>query len=151
LSDAESKLRKARASGQVLAKLRRLPRTLRNLRALRGALPPEKGYFYVQEFLPENDSDTRITVIGDRAFGFTRNVRKGDFRASGSGSIDYDLGRIDQRCLPIAFDIARKTGAQSLAFDFVFDRDRRPRVLEVSYAYVAKLVYECAGHWDAQM
>ena len=151
LSDAQFKLRNARARGELWEKMRRLPKTVRNLQFLREAFPREKGYLYVQEFLSENDFDTRITVIGDRAFGFTRNVRVNDFRASGSGSIDYDLKRIDPRCVQIGFEVTRRLGAQSLAFDFAFDRDRKPRILEVSYAYMAKAVYDCSGHWDSRI
>jgi len=32
----------------------------------------QSGYFYAQEFLPDNPFDTRVTVIGKRAFGSTR-------------------------------------------------------------------------------
>ena len=45
----------------------------------------EREYVYFQEFLPGNNFDIRIIVIGDKAFGLKRMVRKGDFRASGSG------------------------------------------------------------------
>jgi glutathione synthase/RimK-type ligase-like ATP-grasp enzyme len=51
---------------------------------------PEKNYVYFQDFIPQNDFDIRIIVIGKRAFAIKRMVRKGDFRASGSGNIKYD-------------------------------------------------------------
>ena len=35
-------------------------------------LKPEFDYAYFQEFLPGNEYDTRVTVIGGRAFGFLR-------------------------------------------------------------------------------
>src|SRR5690554_5676486 len=35
----------------------------------------ERGYVYFQNFLPNNDCDIRIIVIGDRAFGIRRLVR----------------------------------------------------------------------------
>src|SRR5690554_6348299 len=44
----------------------------------------EKGYVYFQEFIPNNDSDTRIVIVGNHAVAEKRFVRKGDFRASGS-------------------------------------------------------------------
>lgn len=49
----------------------------------------EVGYVYFQEFIPNNDSDIRVIVIGDKAFAIKRNVRENDFRASGSGNIEY--------------------------------------------------------------
>jgi glutathione synthase/RimK-type ligase-like ATP-grasp enzyme len=114
-------------------------------------MPLERGYFLVQEFLPGNSYDTRVTVIGDRAFAFTRDVRANDFRASGRGSINYDFRRIDMRCIEIAFDVANRTRAQSMAFDFAVDSDGRPLILEVSYAYMARPVFDCSGYWDSKL
>jgi hypothetical protein len=111
----------------------------------------EKGYIYFQDFIPNNDSDTRVTVIGDRAFAFIRNVRRGDFRASGSGDIVYDPHRIQLKCLEIAFEVTRKVGSQSMAFDFVIGANQQPLILEVSYCYAAQAVYSCPGHWDAEL
>src|SRR5690606_15154424 len=50
----------------------------------------EKGYLYFQEFMPKNEFDTRLIVIGNRCFGIRRYNRTGDFRASGSGLIKYE-------------------------------------------------------------
>ena len=47
--------------------------------------PRERGYALFQRFVPGNDYDIRVTVIGERVFTFRRRVRPGDFRASGSG------------------------------------------------------------------
>lgn len=45
--------------------------------------PPERGYAYFQDFIPNNDSDTRVVVIGGKfAAAEKRMVRKDDFRAS---------------------------------------------------------------------
>jgi hypothetical protein len=117
----------------------------------RKVLPRQRGYAYFQDFLPNNKYDTRITVIGNRAFGFTRNVRTNDFRASGSGDINYDMDKIDSRCLKIAFEVAEKLGTQSLAFDFIFDQKHEPRIGEISYCYQNKAVYNCPGHWDDKL
>lgn len=117
----------------------------------RSDFPRERGYIYFQEFIPDNSFDTRVTVIGDRAFAFTRDNRPGDFRASGSGRLSYDPGRIDRRCIEIAFEVAQRLRSQSLAFDFLFDETRVPLIGEISYCYMAKAVYDCAGHWDANL
>jgi len=146
--DAPTRLRKARRRGDVWGALKRLPRSLLNMYRANFQIGREKGYLYLQDFVPDNRFDTRVTVIGGRAFAFTRNVRKDDFRASGSGSIDYNTDRVDRRCLRIAFDVARKVGAQSIAFDFVRAEGGAPLIAEVSYAYLAGAVHDCAGHWD---
>ena len=108
---------------------------------------PEKGYVYFQEFVPGNDFDTRITVIGDRAFGYRRMNRPGDFRASGSGNFLVDPKPIDLRCVAIALDLSRRGKFQSMAYDFIF-RDGEPVITEISYTFVDWMVYACPGYWD---
>ncbi len=111
---------------------------------------PHKNYALFQEFLPDNEFDTRVTVIGARAFAFRRLNRPGDFRASGSGRLDPDPRAVDLRCVEAAFAAARKLGAQSMAFDFLFQgRGGAPVVGEISYAYADWAVEQCPGHWDA--
>ena len=113
---------------------------------------PQKNYALFQEFLPGNEFDTRVTVIGDRAFAFRRRNRPGDFRASGSGRIEHDPGAIDPRCVRMAFDVAQKLGSQSMAFDFLFRGEgREPVVGEISYGYADWAVERCPGHWDSRL
>lgn len=113
---------------------------------------PHKNYALFQEFLPDNEYDTRVTVIGNRAFAFRRFNRPNDFRASGSGRIDHDPAAIDGRCLRAAFAAARKLGSQSMAFDFLFrGRNGAPVVGEISYCYADWAVERCPGHWDSEL
>ncbi len=147
LQDASLRYARAKARGDLRGAALRLPRTLFDSYRRASQMDHERGYVYFQEFFPGNAYDTRVTVIGDRAFAFTRNVRKNDFRASGSGSIDYDLSRIRPECVAIALEVAHNIGAQSLAFDFAVDGEQRPHILEISYCYQAKAVYDCPGYW----
>jgi glutathione synthase/RimK-type ligase-like ATP-grasp enzyme len=149
--DAQKRFRIARNRGDLFEALKRLPTTLAKIKQLNRDVPRERGYVYFQDFIPGNDFDSRITIIGDRAFAYTRNVRPGDFRASGSGDINYNVARIDMRCVRTAFQVAHEIGSQSLAFDFVLDEKARPIILEVSYCYIPQLVYACEGHWDEQL
>lgn len=135
----------------LLDVVKRMPRALADKYMRRKLFNREKGYIYFQEFLPDNHYDIRVTIIGTRAFSFTRNVRPNDFRASGSGSINYDLQRIDLRCVRLAFDITRKMKSQSAAYDFILDAAGEPRITEVSYCYQSQAVYNCPGHWDDQL
>ncbi|NOU10114.1 MAG: hypothetical protein HOO98_08880 [Nitrospira sp.] len=149
--DAIKRYRVAKRRGDLLNVVRRIPQSLATIRDLRKTIGHEKGYAYFQDFIPDNDYDTRVTVIGDRAFAFTRNVRPGDFRASGSGDIVYDPRRVHEACLEIAFDVTRKVGSQSMAFDFVLADHKQPMIIEVSYCYDAKAVHTCSGHWDCNL
>jgi glutathione synthase/RimK-type ligase-like ATP-grasp enzyme len=147
-SDVRTRVRKARNWQGLWQKIKRMPQSVGDIYSFRRRMPREQGYVYFQEFEPGNEFDTRITVIGGRALGYIRRNRPGDFRASGSGQPVYDRELIDRRCLEIAFDVSEKLGTQSLAFDFLFDRNREPRISEVSYCYVDWMVHACGGYWD---
>jgi glutathione synthase/RimK-type ligase-like ATP-grasp enzyme len=149
-ADAKRKLGSIDSAAAFLGKLRRAPQSIRRSHRTRRSLHRQRGYIYFQDFVPDNDHDTRVTVIGNRAFGFTRGVRDGDFRASGSGRLDLDPAGVDRRCVEIAFDVAGRIGAQSLAFDFVVDPEGNPLIVEISYGYLAGVVHDCPGHWDRE-
>lgn len=109
----------------------------------------EKGYVYFQDFIANNNFDIRVIVIGNKAFAIKRMTRKNDFRASGSGNILYEKNLIDERCIQIAFDVNKKLKSQSIAFDFVFDKDKNPLIVELSYAFVVHAYDPCPGYWDS--
>lgn len=111
----------------------------------------ERGYAYFQEYLPENTYDTRITVIGHRAFAFRRMNREGDFRASGSGNIDYDVNALDLDMITIAHEMSKQNNFQSMAYDFLYDKEKKPTLIEISYAYQSNAVYNCPGFWNRQL
>lgn len=111
----------------------------------------EVGYVYFQDFVPHNDSDVRVIVIGTRAFGIRRLVRPGDFRASGSGRIRYGREDVSTQCVELAFEISKKLASDCVALDFVFDIDRNPLVLEISYGFIKEVYDECEGYWDSEM
>ena len=111
----------------------------------------ERGYVYFQEFAADNDSDVRVIVIDDKAFGIRRWVRPDDFRASGSGKISYEPEFIEQDCIKLAFQCAKKIGSSCVAFDFVRKADGSPVILEVSYGFIAAGYDACPGYWDVDM
>lgn len=151
MTDLRTRVRSAKSKRAFWEKLRRAPRTLLNILALRRSMAVQRDYIYFQEFLAENVADTRITIIGDRAFGFLRQNRPNDFRASGSGAIVYEPSKVDKRCIQVGFQVAKRLGTQSLAFDFLLDRKGTPQIGEVSYCYMAEAVRACPGHWDHEI
>lgn len=108
----------------------------------------ERGYIYFQEFIPGNDFDVRLIVIGDKAYGMKRLVRKGDFRASGSKQFIYD--NIDPTTLELAFSVSERLKLQCTAFDFVY-LDGKPLIVEVSYGFGTKGSSKCKGYWDRDL
>ncbi|MFW5720913.1 MAG: ATP-grasp domain-containing protein [Bacteroidota bacterium] len=151
LQDFGTKIRKHNKQNDWARALLRLPMTFSKRLKARKELSPEKGYFLTQEFYPDNDYDTRIAIIGDKAMGFVRKTRSNDFRASGSGLIDYDRTKIDISMIKMAFDAAEKIGGHSLAFDFIYDREKSPKIIEVSYCYVASFLFHSGGYWDRSL
>jgi glutathione synthase/RimK-type ligase-like ATP-grasp enzyme len=112
--------------------------------------PIEKGYVYFQDYIPKNVYDTRLIVVGDRCFGLRRYCRSGDFRASGSGLFSYNPGLIDMQMVKLSFDVAKKLGAQSVAFDLLMDSGR-PKIIEMSYCYTIDCCDRCHGYWDSNL
>lgn len=111
----------------------------------------EKGYVYFQDFIPNNNCDIRVIVTGDRAFAIKRMTRANDFRASGSGLILYDRQEIDIRCVKLAFDVNNIIKSQSIAYDFVFDIENNPLIVEISYGYTISGYNKCSGYWDSSL
>lgn len=110
----------------------------------------EKGYVIFQDFIPDNDHDIRIIVVGDKAFGIKRMIRKNDFRASGSGFVLYEKENFKDDTVRLSFEMAKKINSQCAAFDFVYDGDK-VYVLEVSFGFVKEVYDPCTGYWDKDM
>jgi len=108
----------------------------------------QKDSILFQKYLPNNSFDTRVTVIGKRAFAFRRFVRKNDFRASGSGNFDLDPKRIDIQCIKIALNISKELNFDTMAYDFIYDENNLPYINEISYCFVDWVVQKCPGYWD---
>jgi len=111
----------------------------------------EFGYVYFQDFIPNNSFDIRIITIGDKAIGIKRLCRDDDFRASGSGLIVYEHKEIDIRCIDIAFEISDKLDMQYMSYDFIFDMNSNPLIVEISHYFSYKAYSYCNGYWDRDL
>ncbi|MBN2851111.1 MAG: hypothetical protein JXQ23_00085 [Clostridia bacterium] len=111
----------------------------------------EKGYVYIQEFIPNNGYDLKVVVVGEKLSFLAREVRKGDFRASGGGSINYNKEYLTEEIRKISFELSEKLGFQSMGYDFVIDkRDNCPKIVEISYGFSFTAQMELGGHWDKE-
>lgn len=128
----------------------RVLRTIRGRSCMADVLRP-LPYIYLQEFVSTDGADYRITVIGNRAFGFRRKNRPDDFRASGSGLIEYDPTHIALEAVQTAFAISRKNHFQSMAYDFLKTPDGELLCLEISYGFSGRAVEKCPGYWDPDL
>ncbi len=124
------------------------------LRYLSGRLNPywvrQRNYFYIQEYCPGNDYDTRVQITGKRAYAFVRYNRPGDFRASGSNRWSLDHEKIDPEFIRIAFEVSRTFRFQSMAYDFIYDSKKNPRIVEMSYCF-GDFPEFSTGYWDESL
>lgn len=130
-------------------KFKRLPNSIKNIYSINKMMGREIGYVYFQDYIPNLLYDTRVVIIGKRAFAFRRYVRKNDFRASGSGIVSTDPKEISIEIIQIGFQISNTLKLQSAAYDFIIDNNGKPYLVEVSYTFPSnKQVKDCPGHWD---
>lgn len=113
----------------------------------------ESGYVLFQRFIDGNAHDTRVTVIGNRAFVYQRDTRDNDFRASGSGKNTYlDSQQIPQDMVKEAFKICSTINAQTMALDFIRDeKSKMPVLLEISFTFIPSFIARCPGYTDERM
>lgn len=105
------------------------------------------GYFYAQEFLPDNEFEVSAIIIGNRAFAARRFNRPGDFRTGGStGRMDWDPKAIREDDIRLAYQVARKLEAQTVAID-ILHRGTEPVIIELTVNYASWVVRDCPGHW----
>ena len=110
-------------------------------------IPRERYEVYFQDFIPNNKHDIRVVVIDDKAFAIKRLVRNNDFRASGSGKIFYEKQFFDEGLIEQSFNFANILKSQVVAFDFVFDLNQKPLIVEISYGYAIEGYELCVGYW----
>jgi glutathione synthase/RimK-type ligase-like ATP-grasp enzyme len=111
----------------------------------------ENGYVYFQDFIRNNSSDVRVIVVGGKCFAIRRFNRNNDFRASGSGKIEYlNNSNIDRKLLKISFNISKKIGCQAMAYDFIYRNDK-PLLIEMSYGFSMKAYDACHGFWNSNL
>jgi len=106
-----------------------------------------QGYLYWQEYLPNNSADLRITVIGNCfAYGFWRNNRPGDFRASGSGRLDFERP-VPEAPLRYCMELNRRFNFDSMAYDILF-KESEFVISEMSYGYLDSAPYRTSGYYE---
>ena len=143
-----SNIRSSHDRATFMAKLKRAPEFLRTLRSAR-RFPREKGYVYLQEFIPSDGYDMKVVVVGDKLSGLHRPVRSHDFRASGGGEVRYDRGLFTENIIRSAFAAADALGLKCVGFDYVVDRRTgEGKIVEMSYGFSHTAVMGLGGWFD---
>lgn len=109
---------------------------------------PERNYLYIQKYIPNAKYDLRITVIGDRGYAFKRYNRPNDFRASGSGLIDYNIDDSDIGLISMLINYSKDRGFQTMAYDIIKDTEGTAYCNEMSYTFDDVAINECSTYYD---
>ncbi|MHA1341614.1 MAG: ATP-grasp domain-containing protein [Promethearchaeota archaeon] len=108
----------------------------------------QKYYVNYQEFVADNNCDFRITTIGNQyAFGFFRQNRKNDFRASGSHKFDYNPSKHDLIAIKYCLDISKGLNFDTMCYDILYSNGRIV-LTEFSYIFEDKPIYDCPGYYE---
>lgn len=112
----------------------------------------EFHYVYFQDFIPNLQFDYRTKVVAEKVWGYKRFVRKNDFRASGSGSSDYEYGKnvVPVNILKYSLELANKLKMKSVAFDFVPFSNDSFLLIEISGLFGQDNL-EFIGYFDKEL
>ena len=92
----------------------------------------QKNYIYAQEFIEQIDQEVRIILAGEKIFGYYKEPKSGDFRASGSGIVKK--GELPSEAMDIAREVRDVFDSEQLVVDLVSSkRDNKFMILEVSF------------------
>lgn len=145
---AYSKVQSTRNLDVFVKRVKRIPEFLRTRKGAK-KLPIEKGYCYFQEYVQNEGFDLKVVVINDKMTFCARDVRKHDFRASGSGSCYYDRSLLTDNVIDTAFDTAKKLGFQCMGFDFVVDSATgEGKIVEMCYGFDYLVQAELGAYVD---
>lgn len=147
---ASSNIRSSHNKATFMSKARRIPEFLRTLKGAK-KFPNEKGYVYLQEFIPNDNYDMKVVVVNGKCAGFCRPVRSHDFRASGGGELNYDNSKLTREVITSAFQTAERLNLRCVGFDYVIDkRDNTPKIIEMSYGFLSSALTNVGGYYDKE-
>ena len=145
---ASSNIRSSHNWGDFINKFHRIPEFLRTLKGAK-QFPREKGYVYLQEFIPNEGYDMKVVVVGNKCSGLIRPVRSHDFRASGSGEVYFDKKYFTPEIIRSAFETTDKLGMQCIGYDYVVNKDTgEGKIIEMSYGFAHAAVMASNGYFD---
>lgn len=134
----------------IKKRTRRIPEFLRTLASAKH-FPNEKDYVFLQEFIPNDGYDLKIVVVGDKLSFIARNIRDGDFRASGGGSLFFDKSLVNQNIIESAFTTSDKLAFQCMGYDYVVEKTSGiGKIVEISYGFSHAALMQANGFFDRQ-
>lgn len=146
-----SKVQSTRDWKTFVRRFKQIPNFLKARKYGKG-MPAERGYCYFQEFVENKGFDLKVAVVNGKCSFLSRNVRKGDFRASGGGDINYSKDIMTEQIVKSAFDAADALKMQCVGFDYVVNaKTGEGLIIEMCHGFDADAVYGCGGYWDKDL
>jgi glutathione synthase/RimK-type ligase-like ATP-grasp enzyme len=104
----------------------------------------QRKYLLWQKFVPNNDHDIRVILVGDKALALKRHNRPDKPMASGSG-VFTPIARCDAHvkdAIRLTTVVAAHIGTWFIGTDIVF-KDNRPQLLEVTFSWSFPAYLDC--------
>lgn len=148
LYKASSNIQSSKSLKTFINRAKRIPEFLRSLSNAK-KFNIERGYVYLQEFIPNDGYDLKIVVIGDKLSFIGRNIREGEFRASGGGDIFYEKEKVTKNVINSAFKTSDKLGFLCMGYDYVVNnKTGEGKIIEISYGFSHHALLEAGGYFD---
>jgi glutathione synthase/RimK-type ligase-like ATP-grasp enzyme len=145
---ASSNIRSSKSLKTFINRAKRIPEFLRSL-ANAKKFNVERGYVYLQEFIPNEGFDLKVVVVGNKLSFIGRNIREGEFRASGGGDLFYDRNRITKDVIESAFKTSDLLGFQCMGYDYVVNKQTgKGIIIEISYGFSHEALLAAGGYFD---
>jgi len=129
-------------------KFKRIPEFLSVLSSAK-KFPNERGYIYLQKFIPNEGYDMKVVVVGEKLSGVVRPVRSRDFRASGGGETFFEKKYFKESIIKSAFRVADALKTQCIGFDYVVNKETgEGLIVEMSYGFSNTSIISSNGYFD---
>lgn len=148
LYKASSNVKSSKNLKTFISRAKRIPEFLKS-RSNAKKFNRERGYVYLQQFIPNDGFDLKVVVVGDKLSFFGRNIRKGEFRASGGGDFFYDKKIITKNLIDSAFMTSDNLKCLCMGYDYIINSNTNQAIIvEISYGFSHNAILEAKGYFD---
>lgn len=145
---ATSNIKSSKNIKTFINRAKRIPEFLKSLSNAK-KFNIERGYVYLQEFIPNEGYDLKIAVVGDKLSFIGRSIRKGEFRASGGGELFYDKSKVTMDVINSAFKTSDLLGFSCMGYDYVVNnKTGKGKIIEISYGFSHQALLDAKGYFD---
>ncbi|MEY8861417.1 RimK family alpha-L-glutamate ligase [Tenacibaculum singaporense] len=145
---ASSNIKSSKNLKIFIKRAKRIPEFLRSLSNAK-KFNIERGYVYLQEFIPNDGYDLKVVVVGDKLSFIGRNIREGEYRASGGGSLFYEREKVTKEVIDSAFKTSDELGFKCMGYDYVVNsKTGKGIIIEISYGFSHQALLDANGYFD---